>query len=81
MIRTDALSTMKVMPNQPPKAPDEAPREPIVIKIPPGKIRLPEQEPPKPPDEPELEFPEGWDRLPPPEISPPPCPEDRVATS
>ena len=81
MIRSDAPSIMKTMPNQPPKAPDEAPREPIVIKIPLRQIRLPEQEPQKPADAPEIEVPDAWDQFPPPELPPPPCPEDRVATS
>lgn len=79
MIRTDTLSSIEVLPNQPPKAPDNPPCEPIIIKIPPRKIRLPEQEPPKPPDVPEIEVPDAWERFPPPEMPPPSCPEDRVA--
>ena len=79
MIRTDALSSMEMMPNQPPKAPDNPPCEPIIIKMPPRRIKLPEQEPAKPPEEPEIEVPDAWDQFPPPEMPPPPCPEDRVA--
>ena len=79
MIRIVAKSNMAMMPNQPPKAPDEAPSEPLIIKIPPRGIRLPEQEPSKPSDKPEIEVPDPWDRWPPAEMPPPPCPEDRVA--
>jgi hypothetical protein len=81
MIRSGAISSVAVMPNQPPKAPDKPPREPLIIKIPPRGIRLPEQEPSKPPDQPEIEVPDPWDRWPPPEMPPPRCPEDRVAIS
>jgi hypothetical protein len=79
MISISVLSSLAVMLNQPPKAPDEPPSEPIIIKTPPRQIRLPEQEPPRSPNEPEIEVPDPWDRLPPAEIPPPPCPEDRVA--
>lgn len=78
MMRIDALSSIVVMPNQLPKAPDEPPSEPIIIKIPSRWIRLPEQEPLKPSDKPEIEVPDPWNRWPPTEMPPPPCPEDRV---
>ena len=78
MIRISLLSSVSVMPDQPPKAPDEPPIEPIIIKTPPRQIRIPEQEPPKPPDDPELEVPDIWDQFPP-EMPPPPRPGDRVA--
>ena len=72
MIRIRVLSSLSVMPDQPPKATDEPPIEPIIIKIPPRQIRIPEQEPPKPYENPELEVPDVWDPFPPPEMPPPP---------
>jgi len=59
--------------------PNEPPREPIIIKIPPRRIRQPEQEPLKPSDKPEIEAPDPWDRWPPVKMPPHPSPEDRVA--
>ena len=68
--------------------PDEPPAEQI-IRIPPDKIRPPEQGPPKPERSPEIRIPPERiktpeDRIkipprrPPPDIGPPPAPEDRA---
>ena len=74
------LGLSEAMPNQPPKPPCDPPREPLIIRVPPSQIRLPEQEPPGPPDEPEMELPDEPFWIPP-EMPPPPCPEDRASMS
>jgi hypothetical protein len=74
--------------DRPPKPPGEPPRERI-IRIPPDKIRPPDQGPPKPPEGPEIKIPperiktpEDEIKIPPPgivpDIVPPPGPADRA---
>jgi hypothetical protein len=74
------LALLEAMPNQPPKPPCDPPREPLIIRVPPSQIRLPEQEPTGPPDEPEMELPDEPFWIPP-EMPPPPHPEDRADQS
>ncbi|MGI9449785.1 MAG: hypothetical protein ACR2QH_03945 [Geminicoccaceae bacterium] len=82
MIRSIYPDALALLPDQPPKVPEDPPDESLIIKIPPREIRLPEQDLPKPPEMPEIDLPEEelwrWPEMPPPL---PPCPKDWVAVS
>ncbi len=63
------------LPDRLPRPPSEPPHEPLIIKMPPGGIIIPEPWPPVTPDEPEIDESDEPTRLPP--DMPPPAPEDR----